>query len=504
MPFTPKDWFNSPTGTTPLSAAAMEDLETRVTDYANVRAADFNVKDYGAAGDGAADDSAEIQAALDAGESAVVLFPPGEYIVSSPLTVGAGTTLLGSGRGTTGGAKITTSSTTNDMFQVSGDGVHISDMWLNRPFPSTPTNGAAIKLIDGTHAHIERVRIQNFYYGVNSVDAYVWWIVDCHIVNQYQYGIWVRNTASVDQGDDIVHGCTFENSVSGISAVRFESGGGLRLTNNKILTHDYGLDLQLADGATTVDLLIESNSIENQEVSAVRLGRQGAGLFSNVVIVGNQIANPSSSGSLVASGAGIGRLTIQGNVLAGTGTNTAVDLDGTTDSVVAGNTMTDFATGIKFDADAHRTAVGINQFLNVGAPLENLASYDTPVNYVTNKYKREVVALSSAVAYTNFYKLDLDQYRAGRIEVIFDLLLGSVGHAGRVIQKLLNRDGAAVVATAISDTASGAAIDVQFDVATTSGSVYIGLKRNAGAGGTDLAGTISLILDGHVQKVNFV
>ena len=35
MAFTPKDWKDSPDHTTPLSAAALEDLETRVTDYAD-------------------------------------------------------------------------------------------------------------------------------------------------------------------------------------------------------------------------------------------------------------------------------------------------------------------------------------------------------------------------------------------------------------------------------------------------------------------------------------
>lgn len=35
MPFTVKNWVDAPSTTTPLSAAALEDLETRVTDYAD-------------------------------------------------------------------------------------------------------------------------------------------------------------------------------------------------------------------------------------------------------------------------------------------------------------------------------------------------------------------------------------------------------------------------------------------------------------------------------------
>lgn len=39
MSFTPKDWKDSPDATTPISASALEDLETRVTGYADTVAA---------------------------------------------------------------------------------------------------------------------------------------------------------------------------------------------------------------------------------------------------------------------------------------------------------------------------------------------------------------------------------------------------------------------------------------------------------------------------------
>lgn len=37
MAFTPKNWQNSPSAATPLSAEAMEDLEVRVTDYTDTQ-----------------------------------------------------------------------------------------------------------------------------------------------------------------------------------------------------------------------------------------------------------------------------------------------------------------------------------------------------------------------------------------------------------------------------------------------------------------------------------
>jgi len=64
---------------------------------------EYNVMMYGAAGDGDTDDTAEIQAAIDAADAAgggIVLFPNGHYIVSSSLVIDDhGIRLIGSGMG---------------------------------------------------------------------------------------------------------------------------------------------------------------------------------------------------------------------------------------------------------------------------------------------------------------------------------------------------------------------------------------------------------------------
>lgn len=61
----------------------------------------FNVKAYGAKGDGVTDDTAAIQAALNTCNTnggGVAYFPEGTYAVSTILTVGSNTTLKGAGR----------------------------------------------------------------------------------------------------------------------------------------------------------------------------------------------------------------------------------------------------------------------------------------------------------------------------------------------------------------------------------------------------------------------
>ena len=59
----------------------------------------ISVKDFGAVGNGVADDTAEIQAALTAGAGRSVYFPGGTYLISATLTVPADTMVTGDGYG---------------------------------------------------------------------------------------------------------------------------------------------------------------------------------------------------------------------------------------------------------------------------------------------------------------------------------------------------------------------------------------------------------------------
>src|SRR5690606_29334692 len=57
-----------------------------------------DVRDFGAVGDGVADDTAAIQACIDAaGDTGAVLFPPGIFYITAPLVLRAGTELRGAG-----------------------------------------------------------------------------------------------------------------------------------------------------------------------------------------------------------------------------------------------------------------------------------------------------------------------------------------------------------------------------------------------------------------------
>jgi len=144
-----------------------------------------SVKDFGAVGDGVTDDTAAIQAAIDAAEVfvvsstesqttrndsnvGIVWFPPGEYKVTSTLIInGPGVHIKGSGVTAT---KINSSSDSN-LFYARSDtqtttgilhNIAFSDMSLRGTF-TNPTSGAAIAVDIAKHVYIYNIRFNGFY-----------------------------------------------------------------------------------------------------------------------------------------------------------------------------------------------------------------------------------------------------------------------------------------------------------------------------------------------------
>ena len=96
----------------------------------------LSVKDFGAIGDGAADDTAAIQAALDAGAGKCVYLPAGTYNTNAVLTVSSNTSFYGDGNTSVISVQPTASTTTvnNGIFAGSSasprTGITISSLKL--------------------------------------------------------------------------------------------------------------------------------------------------------------------------------------------------------------------------------------------------------------------------------------------------------------------------------------------------------------------------------------
>lgn len=111
MPYTKTAWQNEPSVTTAISAANLNNLETQydsaMGDF-GPRLGYLNVRDYGAVGDGVADDTAAIQSALNAGvSSGQAVLAAGTFLITSTITIACNVEF------------------TNAIFQYSGTGTAV-------------------------------------------------------------------------------------------------------------------------------------------------------------------------------------------------------------------------------------------------------------------------------------------------------------------------------------------------------------------------------------------
>lgn len=106
----------------------------------------YDVTAYGAKGDGVADDTADINEALAAAvPGSVVIFPPptAHYKITAPLTVPAGVTVKGGGRGCEIRQYATTFKPIFDCLGVDDVTIEVFTLTLNTPV--TSTGGAAVR-----------------------------------------------------------------------------------------------------------------------------------------------------------------------------------------------------------------------------------------------------------------------------------------------------------------------------------------------------------------------
>ena len=266
----------------------------------------------------------------------VIVLRPGTYKLPSGFTFTKRVMLVGAGAGQweNQSTRIEVSSATANGLEFTVDGSQARTSGLINTSGTRATAGAGILMTKGDWSRIDRLLIDAFYNNIQYDAGFYYSIADCAILNPRNYGIYCRNTAfqGFDHGDQVIEGCTitkFGDTVAGGTAVKWESGGGLRFVGNKInggnepnynTTAKFvdGLSLAVADGYSTSNLIVTGNSIENCTGGGVllkQLGPNNTGFFSKVVVTGNEIAIGGTGVVLDMPASGYGSLsTISGNV----------------------------------------------------------------------------------------------------------------------------------------------------------------------------------------------
>lgn len=99
MPYTPFDWADGAAGGTPITAERLDAIETGIARASHW----YDVREYGAVGDGVTDDTTALADAMDAARMSSsrrgghVYLPPGRYLISAPIPLYTAVSITGGG-----------------------------------------------------------------------------------------------------------------------------------------------------------------------------------------------------------------------------------------------------------------------------------------------------------------------------------------------------------------------------------------------------------------------
>lgn len=339
----------------------------------------YNVKSYGATGDGTTNDATAIQSAITAmpATGGVLFFPPGDYKITSAINLNKpGIVVQGPGAiGSRGWAadslaRVTVASTTINAFYVTGngcvfDGISIVNSNYNQSTlgvaGTLPTAGAGIRAVLGG-VGLGRVTVRNcqvigFYDNLSLDGGTAFHVEGVESTAFVRYGLYLTNTPNTDFGDYSVSRCDFTPVSSynvATASVYATAIGGMRVSDCKfnsgtasgsVVRH---VHMDAASGTSTSVATVTGNSFEGYTSHAAHFQVTGTGSFDYITIGDNEIAPyvSGANGIEVAgrSGAPTNLVSIVGNVLHGqASTGTAIALS-YCDDVVLANALDSWGT----------------------------------------------------------------------------------------------------------------------------------------------------------------
>lgn len=334
----------------------------------------YNVMDYGAAGNGIADDTTAVGlavAAAVAGGGGIVYFPAGRFKVSSVATAN-NSKLIFRGAGSDSTVIVATSATA-DVFTFNysiATGFIPTVVEEMRFEPNVPRTAGSYLKFTANPAGVTfnlRVLVRSCYFQ-GAFNAITFDNLQASIISQCLFtgvatnGIAVKlmTTApfSADGGDNTIYACHFlDEGAQAATAIQAADGGaGLRVSNTKILGFNKSIELSTTAGRSSNDTHINDSSMESFRGIGVDILPTGS--YSHIFIQDNDFAAGT-----------VGAIAIR---LTAAATGTMVD------SIIAGNriTMNSVANArcIQLDGIAGCTIRGIfvygNIFENVPLALE--------------------------------------------------------------------------------------------------------------------------------------
>jgi hypothetical protein len=316
----------------------------------------INVRNFGAVGNGVVDDTAAINSAIAAFNTAtrgVLYFPAGTYLTSSSLTaITASGTICGDGSSDlqTAGAGLVSQINCNSLSAVvftlqAQQQVVIRDLAIVDTAVGTPLVGSSA-IIAGSAAvsnpkvDMINVTVMGFYTCVDRQSGQLWLMDNCFIFGPVLYALRIRNLNNADVGDWCISNCFFYPLApaghNATSAIRIESSGGGKIVNSKINgTASFfatGIDIQ-GTGAT-LDMQISNCSFE--AFSSVGISVNGS--WANVTISNCELGAFGPTAVNAISMVNTAAFTIVGITVAGNYSGPIINLSNAANYFIAGIT----------------------------------------------------------------------------------------------------------------------------------------------------------------------
>lgn len=191
--------------------APIDDANAATKLYVDSQSLVYNIKDYGAVGDGTTDDQVAIQDTIIAAETAgggIVFIPQGTYVVSgTPQITGSNIVVTGTGTGSKillATAAMNGSGTTLGLWVNGGSNVSIRNILVDGNFANVAKNGnyhSSSTLWDPIIAEYGAQGPKTYQYAGSGIDAATYL--------QYRAPIRISNARNV-----LVEGCWITNSIS--------------------------------------------------------------------------------------------------------------------------------------------------------------------------------------------------------------------------------------------------------------------------------------------------
>ena len=312
---------------------------------------DFNVKSFGATGNGSTDDTTAIQAAINAAQvlGGAVYIPAGQYKITSRLNITSHILMYGDGSDVSNymakGTVLLPIAGIDCIYINCQNAVSLRDFKI---FFASPPAGTGITL-DSTgggsngnaDSDISNVSIHFAGVGFHSINAYTFNLNNCRIDGAVTYSIWSGNTNVPGSGDSVITNCV----CSGAPTAHFfvSAGGGLRIENNKSNGGNYGLVVQPSSTITqgVSPFFLIGNSMEGNTSGGILVQRApGSNMqMGNFLIANNEVGSIDIQAAPTGTNPWVNQGVISGNFIY-TPTGAAISVASANEINITGNMIT--------------------------------------------------------------------------------------------------------------------------------------------------------------------